>query len=686
MKRFFRFLLIAAFAIIAVACAKDIVDLTGDITGVVKDDADGHLIENCQVALGTTGRSVITNADGQFAFEGVEPGDYQLSFKRTGYNDVTKNVTVVNGQTARADVMMKQKSAFSLSLNELDFGDLSTSNSIIISNNSSEIIAFEVSGVPAWAKVNQTKGSLASGTSETIVFTVNRDAVDYGNHSAIVTFKHNKGSETLKLLMKKVKLSAPEVSIASAATEVTENSFHIGGTIKATGGAEVSAYGHCWSRESNPTVNDNHTSLGATVETLDFTSIVGNLSVGTTYHIRAYATNAHGTSYSQEITVTTQDVASNKWDGTVAQDFARGKGTIASPYIIETGAQLLHLKDVDTSNKYFKLANDIDLDNRNWMPIPEFKGYFDGNGCTIRNLSIKRSGNNIGLFGSASNVKNLTVNGVHIEAEGSNVGCIVGCFNFAEFNFENIHVVFTEDSYISGTDNVGGIAGSLGEGSYTHLGIIKDCSVSSTTPQIQIESYGNAGGIVGYAKMKRIENCNVQIQISTEGPYLGGIAGEYRGIIERCSFKGELFGKQYIGGIVGISDGNIIASKVIADIHHSSADPHKTAAGIAANRYGTIDVPVCNSCYFVGTGVNRLTGFHGISFSYICTKNADGADISIVYDERGKANEKITDIATFMSEMYSTYAEYWNFDKTFTWTGNIGGNKQTVKCPSLAWE
>lgn len=686
MKSFFRFLLIAAFAIIAVACAKDIVDLTGDITGVVKDDADGHLIENCQVALGTTGRSVITNADGQFAFEGVEPGDYQLSFKRTGYNDVTKNVTVVNGQTARADVMMKQKSAFSLSLNELDFGDLSTSNSIIISNNSSEIIAFEVSGVPAWAQANLTKGSLATGASETIVFTVNRDAVDYGTHSALVTFKHNKGSETLKLLMKKVKLSAPEVTIASAATEVSKNSFHIGGTITATGGAEVTAYGHCWSREANPTVNDHHTSLGATVEKQDFTSIVGDLSVATTYHIRAYATNALGTSYSQEITVTTQDVASNKWDGTVAKDFARGKGTITNPYQITTGAELMHIKDVNTNDMYFVMMNDIDLDNRNWLPLPKFEGNFDGNGCTIHNLKIHRTGDDIGLFSILNGcVKNLTIKGVDIDASDSNhVGVLAGSSyvsHFQVYKIENIHVVLIEKSKVIGNDEVGGL---IGYKRCYYTDEISNCSIESVTDSYAFSGQNHVGGIIGEVELCDVQFKNCSITASLAGRYaIGGIVGYFRPqnytsycTFENCVYKGKLTGSG-LGGLVGYDLGSTASGCKI------EANMEGTDCSYFGGSSSRSIAPVAS--YFCGTMAGNPRSFYGKS-CYICLKNSDGTISAFAFDDSGHKSKDGENITTYLMESYSQYADYWNFNNTWTFEGKIDGKNVKVSCPRLAWE
>jgi hypothetical protein len=43
-------------------------------------------------------------------------------------------------------------------------------------------------------------------------------------------------------------------------------------------------------------------------------------------------------------------------------------------------------------------------------------------------------------------------------------------------------------------------------------------------------------------------------------------------------------------------------------------------------------------------------------------------------------------IAQKMEEAYSDYADYWNFDNTWTWSGKVNGKQKSVKCPRLAWE
>jgi len=91
-----------------------------------------------------------------------------------------------------------------------------------------------------------------------------------------------------------------------------------GGTISSDGGATVTACGVCWSTGQTPTVSDEKTN-DETGES-SFSSDLTGLTPGTTYYVRAYATNSVGTGYgnelsfySEEDTLTITDVDGNKY-------------------------------------------------------------------------------------------------------------------------------------------------------------------------------------------------------------------------------------------------------------------------------------------------------------------------------------------------------------------------------------
>lgn len=79
----------------------------------------------------------------------------------------------------------------------------------------------------------------------------------------------------------------------------SSNSVTCYGSIKSNGGFNISSQGFCWSTHQNPTIYDQHTIESAKLG--EFSSIISNLALNTTYYFRAYATNQEGTSYSDQV-------------------------------------------------------------------------------------------------------------------------------------------------------------------------------------------------------------------------------------------------------------------------------------------------------------------------------------------------------------------------------------------------
>ena len=91
----------------------------------------------------------------------------------------------------------------------------------------------------------------------------------------------------------------------NSVVSITPTTAESGGNISSDGGATVSARGVCWSTAPNPTTADNKTSDGTGTD--EFTSTLTNLSPGTNYYLRAYATNSVGTAYGNSISFKTLD-------------------------------------------------------------------------------------------------------------------------------------------------------------------------------------------------------------------------------------------------------------------------------------------------------------------------------------------------------------------------------------------
>ena len=244
-------------------------------------------------------------------------------------------------------------------------------------------------------------------------------------------------------------------------------------------------------------------------------------------------------------------MAADVWDGTRATNpYTSGSGTIGSPYLIYHAnelAQLAYKVNSGTSyaGNYFKLMDDIDLDNRNWTPIGKsdkcFSGNFDGNGHSVTNLKVETTTNKCaGLFGYAM---------------GTETSSVV---------IENLSVQGSLTSNESGYVYMGGICANFSSYRYTG-GASYPCEIKSCVSNVEITQGSSSGyylgGICGSANYHvRISKCTNKGNVSGYS-YIGGICGEAHAVpneasqytysITNCSNAGAIKGSSSVGGICG---------------------------------------------------------------------------------------------------------------------------------------
>ena len=91
-------------------------------------------------------------------------------------------------------------------------------------------------------------------------------------------------------------------------TNVTGVSATAGGIITDDGGLPIIEKGICWSTYENPDISGDH--VTSTANTGTFACQLSALTQGTTYHVRAYATNTSGITYGEQQVFTTLDLPS----------------------------------------------------------------------------------------------------------------------------------------------------------------------------------------------------------------------------------------------------------------------------------------------------------------------------------------------------------------------------------------
>lgn len=137
-----------------------------------------------------------------------------------------------------------------------------------------------------------------------------------------------------------IKANLPSLTTATL-TNITPNSASLDVTISNDGGANITARGLVWSTSQNPTIALNTKTVDGTgIGT--FTSQVINLIPGTTYYIRAYATNSAGTSYSVEISFT-PDLMWTKINSSESYNLV--KTNTAGKYFLNTKSTVLKSTD-----------------------------------------------------------------------------------------------------------------------------------------------------------------------------------------------------------------------------------------------------------------------------------------------------------------------------------------------------
>lgn len=280
--------------------------------------------------------------------------------------------------------------------------------------------------------------------------------------------------------------------------------------------------------------------------------------------------------------------------------------------------------DTWSQNKKVYLTQDISLAGHENQTVPTFGGYFDGQGYTVRGLSIQDQVSYTGLFcytQQSAVIVNLNVNG-NVAPDGKRmvIGGIVG-------DNSGILMNCTYDGRVSANDYVGGIVGFneasgiliecsnkasvsgahytggiVGENNGNIVNCINEGDINITNEDqamsledINITQYTNSlldldnnnskadnasavnstvdtGGIAGLSSGV-IQYCTNKGTVGYEhvGYNVGGIAGRQSGYIYACDNEGKIYGRKDVGGITGQAE-PYVAVDLSEDIAYQLTD------------------------------------------------------------------------------------------------------------------
>ena len=137
--------------------------------------------------------------------------------------------------------------------------------------------------------------------------------------------------------------------------------------------------------------------------------------------------------------------------GSPSDRFNGGDGTAEKPWQINTPEQLKLVQSTDTTGKYFKLTNDITVND--WTPLAKFEGNFNGNGYTI-------TGNNVNFIdelAKSAKVEKLRFEGF-TNLVNTNNGTVENCYTVGEKTTAIVNIMDKNgkltDSFTAGTKAV----------------------------------------------------------------------------------------------------------------------------------------------------------------------------------------------------------------------------------------
>lgn len=263
-----------------------------------------------------------------------------------------------------------------------------------------------------------------------------------------------------------------------------------------------------------------------------------------------------------------------------------GSGTEAAPYEIPDVGKLTALQTQVNENgfsytgKWFRLTNNIDLNNALWTPIGidalhSFGGSLDGGGKTISGLKVETDRQWAGLFGSVRGtygvpmtMRDLTLKNGSVKFTSSGTSCSGGLVAAVEGETalelrnvvaENLTVsggrsgsggllgrgrVAMTNCHNRGGSVTGSYAGGLAGMGYSNL---QDHVLAGCTNSAKVVGKRTAGGMTGNETHSygSYTDCTNNGSISATQGYASGIAAG--GSYERCSNSGAVTGQQAAG-------------------------------------------------------------------------------------------------------------------------------------------
>ncbi|MCP4345334.1 MAG: hypothetical protein GY795_07390 [Desulfobacterales bacterium] len=221
---------------------------------------------------------------------GLTGGFYYYRVRAVSTGGTSKNSTIMTARTSPAVPQIMPATNISQSGFTANWSAAS----------SAESYRLDVSATDDFSSIEQSYNDLSVGnkTSQSVIGLLSCKTYYYRVRAV------NSGGTGNNSNVQSVEIRSAPVLTTISATSVTMTGAESGGDVTNDCGDTITKRGVCWNTSLNPTISNSHTTENVTGIGI-FNSTISGLNPGTTYYVRAYATNSSGTSYGNNATFTT---------------------------------------------------------------------------------------------------------------------------------------------------------------------------------------------------------------------------------------------------------------------------------------------------------------------------------------------------------------------------------------------
>ena len=460
------FLLAAAVSFLAVGCAEDAPDSSGNDSSETSYTLE-LTPDSLALTVGQTGTlsAKLTPADDSEAFDwrskdesvatvdnsgmvtAVSPGSTVVSVSAKG---LSRQCTVVVNQREVEEIIAFDRDRIELFVDDMFSYEFSTTvadgTELKFTSSVPEVAAVSESATVEEGKASMQLEALTCG--ETVI------TVAFNGKTANILVRVSNDAELY--------LQAPEGIVATSVTP-----YQLNWSLKLNGEQEENSENITWSSSDE--------SVAAVTDGMLTAKAYGNVTITLTYK--------------DDYTECSQSIDLEIYNG------------------IGTVQEFMDMRSSGKAERY-ALTADIDFGGQNIPKLTdaEWAGTFDGNGYTLKNFVIGDSEN--GLFPymqAGSAVCNLTIVGAEVAT--SSWGGVVTNRNDGTISDIYLEVLFTNASTSVNNPN-GGIAARNVVNTITPTAVIKNCVVvADAYSSLSDAQKKTIGAVVGYQMMKPLENC-----------------------------------------------------------------------------------------------------------------------------------------------------------------------------------